>query len=125
MSDKDHRQLWESYSTHRENAISEGTGSGKSEAGWDARAGDRAKFNDPGHRATQQRMQADYDAQKNSMNQSDFSTNPDDENYDKVTHLLDQLVDTVMDYEATSEVGAIQSIKARLDNRGDFHEHGY
>ena len=54
-----------------------------------------------------------------------FSTDPEAEDYDKVTDLIEQLLAAVMDFEALSESDAIDRIKSRLDDRGDFHEHGY
>jgi len=52
MKDSDQKKLWESYSAPR--AVTEST--------WDERQPDRDKFNDPGHRQLQQKMQGDYDA---------------------------------------------------------------
>ena len=112
MKDKDQKKLWESYSTHRSN-LTEASGDGGAEARYDEpyRNAERAKFGDPAHRQLQQKMQADYDAKQN---QSDFSTDPEDENYDKVTHLLDQLVSAELDYNSDSEEEAVSSLIARL-----------
>jgi hypothetical protein len=59
-SNNDTKILSEQYSS----IYKEGTGSGSAESRYDEpyRKAERAKFDDPGHRQLQQRMQADHDA---------------------------------------------------------------
>jgi hypothetical protein len=61
-SNNDTKILSEQYSS----IYKEGTGSGSAESRYDEpyRKAERAKFDDPGHRQLQQRMQAEYDKKK-------------------------------------------------------------
>jgi len=52
--------------------------------------------------------------QVQSEDGSEFSTDPEHEDYDKVTHLLDQLVSAELDYNSDSEEEAVSSLIARL-----------
>jgi hypothetical protein len=87
---------------------------------------ERAKFNNPHHRQLQAKMQGDHDRNKSKKfkvkegapeddgQENEFSTDPEHEDYDKVTHLLDQLVSAELDYNSDSEEEAVSSLIARL-----------
>ena len=101
MKDKDQRLLWESYSAHRAK-ITEST--------WDERQPDRDKFNDPGHRQLQQKMQGDYERAK---------TSADDEGE---SNMAQSISDDRWGDEVDLNAGMKDLISDNSDLVGDFYK---